>query len=401
MLTADLVCMTVRKGKAHPRFLDLDDAERLALAEALVDAFRRHVGLRRIELEEELKDLLGDGTAFLLHRGLAKLLFDRCELEVRSGRDPEELRRSAFEGAARRFRAVDTVAPDLESIAAEVASELQLDPADLSRGLYADLKEERVIASFDAPSPGELLRRYNVALAQAVLLRASELTIALEGESLGRYRALFRSIRFHQLMHRLEGDGRAGWRIVLDGPLSLFDSAQKYGLQMASFLPTLLHCERWKLTASLGRGAKAAILELEPDPRLLPTGRLRGQWAPEELDWFAQQFRKLESDWEIESAPELLDLDGRGVLVADHLFVHRATGTKVWFEVFGYWRKRAVDSRLALLRECAPKRVILGVSKALAADKKATLPTGVEVYAFKNVPIAREVAALLERFVRS
>ena len=53
-----------------------------------------------------------------------------------------------------------------------VAEELGIDPAQIAALLFADLKDENRMLSFDDLDAQRLIDRYNVALAQAVLLRS-------------------------------------------------------------------------------------------------------------------------------------------------------------------------------------------------------------------------------------
>ena len=46
------------------------------------------------------------------------------------------------------------------------------------------------------------------------------------------------------------------YQLHLDGPMSLFTATQKYGLQLAFFLPALLHCHDFELKADLRWGAQ-------------------------------------------------------------------------------------------------------------------------------------------------
>ena len=126
--------------------------------------------------------------------------------------------------------------------------------ADVEQGLFADLKSEQRLIRFKDTTPERLLDRYNVALAQAVLLRATSVTIEVRGESPARYRQLFRLIKFHRLICEIEAVKTAEIRLRLDGPLSLFTATQKYGIQLALFLPGLLNCKDFELTADLRWG---------------------------------------------------------------------------------------------------------------------------------------------------
>ena len=44
---------------------------------------------------------------------------------------------------------------------------------------------------------------------------------------------------------------RDGYLFHIDGPLSLFSATTKYGLQVALFLPALLHCQDFRLEAEV------------------------------------------------------------------------------------------------------------------------------------------------------
>ncbi len=212
-----------------------------------------------------------------------------------------------------------------------------------------------------------------------------------------RYRELFRKIKFFRLLHRVQRLDD-GYRITLDGPMSLFRSVSKYGLQMATFLPTLLHFEGWTAEARLrwGKRRLRRAFRLSPAAGLVPHTRLLGQWQPEEVAWFPEQFAKLGSDWEVSTDAELVDLGGEGVLVPDFVFHHPPSGTRVVMEVFGFWRKGAVASRLRLLRRHGPKNLILALSKQLAAGEEELDEVPGDVYVFRSAPVARKVLKLLD-----
>ncbi len=405
MLTADLVQARVYRKQVRPRYIDSADEGNLALAGELIDVFSRHEGRPRHELDRELKELLGTGTEFLLHRALAKLLLDRSTFDTEAEVEPIELRREVFEASAAAYgRAHGESDPhpfhfDRGAVLAEVAGRHRLEVEQLERGLYADLKDEQVLTEWRRCAPDWLLQRYNVALAQGVLYKAAELEIRIDGGNIRQHRELFRKIKFFQLMHRVEGDAETGYRIRLDGPLSVFKSSGRYGLQMATFLPTLLHFERWSLSARLlwGKKRRPLSFRLSPADGLVPYTRRTGQWQPDELTWLPEQFAKLESEWRISTDAELVDLGGRGVLVPDYLFEH-ASGLRVVMEVFGFWNKGAVASRLELLRRHGPENLILALSKQLAAGREGLDELPGEVFVFRAAPIARKVLKLLEAY---
>jgi hypothetical protein len=54
----------------------------------------------------------------------------------------------------------------------------------------------------------------------------------------------------------VNGSPAAGYTLQIDGPLSLHTATTKYGLQIALFLPSLLHITRYHLEAELRWGPK-------------------------------------------------------------------------------------------------------------------------------------------------
>src|SRR5690606_29410133 len=91
---------------------------------------------------------------------------------------------------------------------------------------------------------------------QAVLLRSVLVRAEVRGEKPARYRQLFRWLKFHRLLYRVEGTMAEGYAFQIDGPLSLFSATNKYGLQMALFLPALLLCRDYRLDAELRWGPR-------------------------------------------------------------------------------------------------------------------------------------------------
>ena len=99
MLTGDLLRVRFRKDQIYLPYIDEQDQDHLGVAETLIRVFQRHEGGTRQELDEELKDTTGAGTDFLFHRGLSKLLKDRCTFTSESPLPPVDLRRQLFEKA--------------------------------------------------------------------------------------------------------------------------------------------------------------------------------------------------------------------------------------------------------------------------------------------------------------
>lgn len=400
MLTSDLLRVR-RSGKTiTPRYLDDKAIKRLLpAAERLVAAFDGAEGQRREAIDEALGDVPFKPTDRLVVEGLKKLLADRATFACAEGPDPAELRGVTFERAAAARRAL---APreelDRDALLAEVAREHHLAPAALEERLFADLRQNEVLTDMRRLDATSLMHRYNVALAQGVLLRATRVLVALDGEEPGRVRQLFRAARFHGLLHRVTEQDEGRYLIELDGPFSLFSAVQKYGLKLASFLPAILRCRRWLLRADVLWGKKKEPMQFELTPKrglVPPDDQIRGV-APE-LEKFIDGFRALDSPWELTRNEDIIAIPGRAVCVPDLRFAHRKTGEIVYLEAFGFWSRKAVWQRVEDVREGFPGRILLAVGKQLRVSEEVlTDDDAGELYVYKASMRPKAVLARLD-----
>jgi predicted nuclease of restriction endonuclease-like RecB superfamily len=283
-------------------------------------------------------------------------------------------------------------------VLAEAAAALEMTPEGIEQGLYADLLSSQILQTFEFITPERLLDRYNTALAQAVLFRATQVQIRMAGQLPVRYRQLFRFIKFYQLLYRVAGSMEQGYEITLDGPLSLFQASQRYGVRLAQFLPVLLLADGWTLTADLLWGPRrvARQFELSPAVGLRSHYPDTGVWIPEEVQAFATRFASLNSDWEASTDTDLLDLGGT-LCIPDFRFRHRATGWTVYVELFGFWRRNGVEERLAQLEAAGRKDILIAVGQRGRVSEEDLEAAPDRVYYFRGVMIPREVLQLLER----
>ena len=77
--------------------------------------------------------------------------------------------------------------------------------------------------------------------AQGLLLTAERLDIRAPWPEPLRLRQLLRYLKFFGLLFQTSGGSRGeGLHVRVDGPLSVLESSNRYGLQLAEFLPALL-----------------------------------------------------------------------------------------------------------------------------------------------------------------
>jgi predicted nuclease of restriction endonuclease-like RecB superfamily len=396
MLTGKMVRVRYARERILPYYLDVNDPLWRELVERLLEMFRGQQGKPRGELEDDLAAAFGNEPAQLVYQGLAKLLEDRCEFEVVSGSPPEELREAVFAAAAETRRGEG--APfDRDAVLRGVADKLGLTAEVVDQGLFADLKSEQRLIAFKDTTAERLLQRYNVALAQAVLLRSTRVHVAIRGEPPQRYRQLLRLVKFHRLVCEMEKTGPDSHLLHLDGPMSLFTATQKYGLQLALFLPAVLHCRDFELNAELRWGAqrKPKTFLLSSGDGLVSHAADAGMYVPPELGMFVELFRKKVDDWTIEEETEVFPL-GETFWVPDYRLRHKASGKVVLLEVLGFWRRSSAEKHLERLRQHVKAPFLLAVSDQLRIDDAGLegLPAG--IHRFRQMPLPDEVARLAD-----
>jgi uncharacterized protein len=412
MLTGDLVRTRTTKQRVIPIYLNRSDERWLETAESLLLLFREGAGLTRGQIENEIDELFGGGgKATQVYRGLAKVLEDRAEFEVVSDVPPEELREKVFSAAAdyrRSMRAAQGAATHRavfrrDEIIAAVAADLKMEPHAVLTALFADLRDENRLLRFEDITAQRLIDRYNVALAQAVLLRSVFVKIEVKRERPARYRQLFRWLKFHRLLYTVEGNMNDGYLFHIDGPLSLFSATTKYGLQVALFLPALLACSDFRLEAELRWGPRREPRAFYLDSRdgLVTHLEDTGTYVPAELSAFVERFRQVAPAWQLSEATELIELGREGVWVPDYRAVHTATGTDVFIEVLGFWKRSSLERLVRLLPLHGPPRFVLAISERLKVDEGALEEIKAPILRFKEIPNAVELAALLDKFVET
>jgi uncharacterized protein len=389
MLTGSLVRVRHARNRVVPVYAKVHDPANLALAERLIDLYRGQEWRSRGEIQDDLTAAFGDAPLSFLQQGLAKLLEDRCEFEVVSGHPPDKLRDAVFAAAATARRAGPF---DRTAVLAAVAADLNMAPEEVESGLFADLKSEQRLCKFQDVTPERLLERYNVALAQSILLRAVGVVVDVRGETPARLRRLFRLVKFHRLVCDVERPGPGCLRLKLDGPLSLFTATQKYGLQLALFLPVVLSCRDWELRADLRWGAerKPKVFTLSPADGLVSHLPEHGTFVPPELAMFAEQFRKRAAGWRLVEETAVLPL-GPSFWVPDFRLEHVASGKSLYLEVLGFWRKASAEAHLRRLREHAGAAFLVAVSDQLRIDDADLEGLPAEVVRFRQMPLPDEV----------
>ncbi|MBS1792297.1 MAG: DUF790 family protein [Acidobacteria bacterium] len=383
MLTSDLAVSYRRGDKIFPFLIRPDDAQLRRDAGGLIEIFEEFTGEPRAVVERELEEYIGTGTDYRILRGLIKLLNDRCEFETDAPADPVELRQKVFLEA----RKAHPVAPGSEAkdeILGRVAEEFLCDKAALEAGLYADLPAQQRLVAFDLIAPMDLLDRYNLAQAQALFYRCLEMKIRVAPGDTTNYRAIFGWVKHFGLIHSVAGSAANGYEITLTGAASLFHRSQKYGIQMAVFLPALLLCKNWRMRAEIAqKKGKNLFYELTSEQTELVSNRFdEPAYVNPDIEKLKKNWDKFKTDWTLAENLEVVDL-GRVAFVPD-LALAAPGGEKVYLDVLGFWTPKSLQKRLEEFAAAGFRRFVIAASHELRGSREEPLWESPHVVFYKT-----------------
>ncbi|MGI8502172.1 MAG: DUF790 family protein [Hassallia sp.] len=404
MLPTDLLIHRQNGEEIIPKRLKLDKMT-LELAVELINCFREEIGKTQGVLERQLLELEGDTTDYKVKRGLAYILKSSfCTFEVVSPLEPQMLRERVFALSAKSVSSPQSTQATLSKIADELSHEFEREvlPQQVHDGLYADLSENKILIAFDAPTPEDLLHRYNLSQVQGVFYRASQLTLNAHRNVPGEYKLLFRYLKLFQLMAYIEGDADHGFTITIDGPTSLFNPSTRYGLAIAKLIPALLHVTRWSLSSILQTRDfytntwKTGRFTLNSECGLVshyPPGKPYDSMLEAS---FADKWDSLKSDWVLEREVDLVPIPG-SVMIPDFRLVH-PDGRTFLLEIVGYWRPEYLQKKFSQVRRAERDDLILAISERLNLEKAGVKLNDVpaRIIWFKDKLLPKAVLAALE-----
>ncbi len=368
-------------------------ARAIELALLVLGIARDHEGGRRGALEEALAAVASRPGERRLAAGLAKLCIDACRFEGQESADVASLRRELFLAAAELRRSDERFSR--ARVLERVATARSVAPETLDAAIYSDLRSEERVLSVPRFPPEVLVADYERAARQAVLLRATSVTAEVECASPVHYRALFAKLKFRRLLHRIERLER-GYRIVIDGPSSLFGPVTKYGLALALVLPELESARELRLSAELAWGARRERLSFRYACRGTTPESRELELAPE-VEALIADFEGLSSPWRPSVAERVFDVPGLGVCVPDLRFCHVDSGREVFLEVLGFWSRDAVFRRIELAERGFGVPFLFAVSSRLRVSEELLgSETSSRLYVYKGSMSARGVERRLE-----
>jgi len=332
-------------------------------AEKMLSIYRQGIGQQRRYLHRQVEALFADEPECPIHRiqAFCKLLDDRSTFHTDPAGKAAKLRMEVFSNVAC-FHPLVTQPDrlfehDEKMIKAQLAEKLGTSWDEIEQSLYSDVMAFHRLQAFEGyPNGAALLSRYNVAQLQACLYKAETTTIVATED----LKSILRYAKLARLLHEIRRLGHSKYEIVFSGPASVLRNTRLYGVNFARFLPALLACRGWKLTAVLqtpwNSHARLELSEKDGFTSHLP--------PPDEFDSsieesLATKFGPLRDGWQLTREGEIL-YDRQKTFVPDFTFRHE-DGMQVHLEIVGFWTPEYLAHKRETVRRFALHKILIAV----------------------------------------
>ncbi|HJH25288.1 MAG TPA: hypothetical protein C5S37_00620 [Methanophagales archaeon] len=390
MLPGELLITRTKKGRIDPVFAEIDE-EHQELANELIEVYSNFVGKKKSEIDEILAEF-EQGLNFKLVRGLRTLLERRCIFKSKYAVEPVVARRAVFEVASSKKV---TNRKEREKVIENVANKLNISVADLEQSLWADQESEVVLDEFAPLNPNELLKSYNLSLAQTLLFKSTGMSISFKGN----YKAIFRAIKYFGLMYIPE----EGNKIRVEGASSLLKLSERYGTSLAKLLPVIVNSDGWEIDAEIViRRATPRIYHFVMDSRSKNLLMSKEKESKTTFDSgieerFYNEFLSSPASkgWELIREPDAV-FTGKTVFIPDFKFKHKEMEIETYFEIVGFWTEEYIKRKLSKLR-AMPFAMLVAIDRNLACFNSANFELGLDqpvILFSRKVPVGEVVRYL-------
>ena len=393
MLTSEHSIVEYKAGRAVPdRLRQKTHRHYLDYAEKMLSVYRTGIGLQRRQLHRQIEAVFADEPDCPVRRiqAFCKLLDDGSSFQADPSGEAGKLRLDVFSQAARFHPLVEQ--PDRlfeyeeKGVKSQLADKLAAPWDQIEQALYADVMAYQRLEKFDGcPDAAALLSRYNVAQLQACLYKAQSMTVTATDD----LKTIIRYAKLARLLHEIVRLSPSKYRMVFSGPASVLRGTRRYGVNFAKFLPALLACKGWEMTASVktpwNQPVKLILCDKDGFTSHLP--------GPDEFDSaleesFARKFGPERNGWQLIREGEIL-YDRQKTFIPDFTFRHK-DGTEVSLEIVGFWTPEYLEQKRKTLQQFAHHKILIALpEKSLREDAKP----GKNILTYKT---ALKVAPLIE-----
>jgi predicted nuclease of restriction endonuclease-like RecB superfamily len=182
--------------------------------------------------------------------------------------------------------------------------------------------------------------------------------------------------------------------VEISGPLTLFRRTLVYGRALASLVPGLVWCDRFRLDARCALYDQLISVEIRSGDPIFPGPESR-RFDSKLEERFARDFRRAAPDWDVIREPEPITT-ARSVIFPDFALQHRRDLDRRWLlEIVGFWTQDYLERKLACLREARIDNLILCLDATRDCGGLA-LPTGARLVYFRRRVDAAEILRIVQ-----
>ena len=367
MLTSEQSIVEFKAGQAFTdRLTQSTHRHYLVYAEQVISVYTNGIGQQRRQLHKKVEKLFRDEADCPVRRiaAFCKLLDDKSTYHTDPEGNAARLRLQVFSKAAEPHPLVNQKDQLFEhtekDVKEQIAKELEMSWDDIEQNLYADVMEFQRLKEFEGyPDASSFLSRYNVAQLQASLYRAEAMNIWASDD----FKTILRYAKLARLLLEIKRLGPSRYEMTLSGPASILHETRRYGVNFARFLPALLACKGWKMSASIktpwNTTAKLNLSDKDGFRSHLP--------QPDEFDSsveeaFARKFGAERDGWQLIREGEIL-YERQSTFVPDFVFRHK-DGTEVLMEIIGFWTPEYLAHRRETIRKFQHHNILLAIPES-------------------------------------
>jgi len=400
MLTSDQSIVEYKGGRAFPDCLTQGTHRHYTdYATRMLSVYQDGIGQPRYQLHRQIEAIFTDEPDCPVRRiqAFCKLLDDAGDYQTDPSGEATKLRLKIFSMAAQFHPLVAQPDRLFESgendIKARIAETLGQSWEMIEQTLYSDVLDYQRLERFEGyANPAALLSRYNVAQIQACLYKAEQMTVWASED----FKTILRYAKLARLLHEIERVDASTYRLVFSGPASVLNETRRYGVSFARFLPALLACRRWRMTASLKtpwkQPVQLALSDKDGFTSHLPPPEMFDSSVEQS---FCEKFGNQRDGWTLIREGDILHHQQK-TFVPDFTFCH-ADGTKVLMEIVGFWTPEYLAGRRQTLRLFRDHKIILAVPEKSLRDGAAI---GDNILVYKSALKLTSLMEILERFRR-
>ena len=382
MLTSEQSIVEFKSGRAIPdRLTQSTHRHYTEYAEKVLSVYHTGIGRQRRELHRQIESIFADEPDCPIRRiqAFCKLLDDKSVYQTDSEGKAGKLRLQIFTEAGRFHPLVEQrdqlFEYDEKRIKTQLSDKIGLPWDKIEQSLYSDVIDFQRLERFDGyPNAQALLSRYNVAQLQACLYRAEGMVVSATDD----FKTILRYAKLAHLLHDIVRLDSSKYCIIFSGPASILHETRRYGVNFAKFLPALLACKGWEMTASVktpwNKPAKLILSDKDGFSSHLP--------SPDEFDStieesFAEKFGTKRNGWQLIREGEILHHQQK-TFVPDFTFRH-VDGIDILLEIVGFWTPEYLAHRRETLQQFRKHRILIAVPEK-SLREGATIGENILVY---------------------